>query len=268
MCGRDEEKFLPYVLSSLRRQTLPLDEIIFVDDASADDSAEIAEGYGANVIRLTKQHPSYAGLPELAKIWNQALRHVDTSHYEYMIQCGADVLLPPSYIEELVKRMENDPRLVVASGVVHGEPTYRTHARGAGRLIKTWFWHRYIRKYPIAYCWESYPLFKALSLGYRVESFPDLEMHALRKTREYKSAYGYAMRELGYLPYYAFARCILAMAKNTKTGVKMLYAYLTSPFRSFDQQVTDYIRSYQINMIRKLVRNPKTLVRKLSHASL
>jgi len=267
MVGRNEASFLPLVLQSLKAQTLQPREIIFVDDASVDDSAEIAESYGANVIRLTEQHPSYTGRPEFAKIWNHALRHIDCSRYDYMVQCGADIVLPLHYIETLVDRMERAPRLVFASGVIYGEPTYRTHARGAGRLIQTWFWHRFVREYPIAYCWESYPLYKALSLGYQVESFPDLEMHTLRKTKEYKSTYGYAMRELGYLPYYALARCMLAMAKNMKIGVRMLHSYLTSPFKPFDKEIAKYIKNYQTNMVGNLIKKPKTLVKRLSHVS-
>jgi len=199
---------------------------------------------------------------------NQALRRINCSYFQYMIQCGADVVLPLNYIEKLVKRMEQDPSLVIASGVVYGEPTHPSHARGAGRMIKTWFWHRYVKQYPLAYCWESYPLYKALSLGFKARSFPDLEMRALRDTTEYKSTYGYAMRELGYLPYYALARCSMALIKNPKTGVQMLHTYLTSPFKPFDKSIVNYIKTYQINRIKQVISNPSTLVRRISHVSI
>lgn len=262
LVGRDESQFLPLVLQNLKAQTLRPSQIIFVDDASIDNSAEIAEVYGATVIKLKHRHPSYTGRPELAKIWNQALQSINYSLYDYMLQCGADVVLPLNYIEELVKRMEKDLRLVIASGVVHGEYTYRSHARGAGRMYKIWFWNQHIKKYPFVYSWESSPLYKALSLGFKVQSFPDLEMSALRATREYKIFYGYAMRELGYLPPYALGRCLLAIAKNHKIGLKMLYTYLTSPFRPYDKAISNYIKTYQINMIKKVISNPKILLKR------
>lgn len=42
---------LPRALASMRDQTRPCDEIIVVDDGSTDESADIAESFGARVIR-------------------------------------------------------------------------------------------------------------------------------------------------------------------------------------------------------------------------
>lgn len=52
LAGRDESQSLPLVLQNFKAQTLRSSQIIFVDDASTDNSAEIAEAYGATVIKL------------------------------------------------------------------------------------------------------------------------------------------------------------------------------------------------------------------------
>jgi glycosyltransferase involved in cell wall biosynthesis len=45
------ENYLPRLLSSAQSQTIPFDEILVYDDCSTDNTAEIAEKYGAKVIR-------------------------------------------------------------------------------------------------------------------------------------------------------------------------------------------------------------------------
>lgn len=48
--ARDEESSLPKLLSSLREQSLNIEEIIVVDDESEDRTVEIAKAYGARVL--------------------------------------------------------------------------------------------------------------------------------------------------------------------------------------------------------------------------
>jgi glycosyltransferase involved in cell wall biosynthesis len=45
------ERYLAEALSSIRRQTRPVDELLVVDDGSTDRSAAIAESFGATVLR-------------------------------------------------------------------------------------------------------------------------------------------------------------------------------------------------------------------------
>lgn len=44
-------KFLPTILTSAKKQLIPFDEIIIYDDCSEDNTSEIAENFGAKVIR-------------------------------------------------------------------------------------------------------------------------------------------------------------------------------------------------------------------------
>lgn len=44
-------KFLPSLLEGIKNQTIPFSEVICYDDGSTDDSAQIAEAWGARVIR-------------------------------------------------------------------------------------------------------------------------------------------------------------------------------------------------------------------------
>lgn len=248
--ARDEEKNLPATLTSLVNQTLKPSKILVINDASIDCTSEVAETYGVNVINLTDRHPSYSS-PErgwmLALVWNHAFPPPENT--DYILQMGADVILPSDYIERMVELMQQNSRLVIASGMIEGEKTLKSHVRGAGRLYKAWFWNRYIQQFPLMYCAESYPLFKALSLGLEVQSFPSVLMTTQRPTNFYKAKYGYAMRELGYFPPFALARCFLSFLMSRKTGVLMFKTYLTSPFKTQDKTIQDYLRLHQIHRI-------------------
>jgi len=163
------------------------------------------------------------------------------------MQTGSDVILPLNYVEKLVGLMEQNNKLVVASGMIKNEPS--RSVRGVGRLYKAWFWNKYIKKFPLIYTTESYPLYKALSLGLHIQCFPELLMVSQRSTNLYEDKYGYAMREVGSLPIYALARCLLASLFSPKKGVIMLKTYLNSPFRLKDKNVNNYIRLYQARTI-------------------
>lgn len=250
MPARDEEEHLPACLNSLVNQTLKPSKILLINDASIDRTVEIAESYYINVINLTERHKSYSS-PErgwmLALVWNHAFP--PPKNTDYILQMGADVILPVDYIEKMVELMQQNSRLVIASGMIEGEKTLKSHVRGAGRLYKAWFWNRYIQQFPLTYCAESYPLFKALSLGFQVQSFPSVSMTTQRPTNFYKAKYGYAMRELGYFPPFALARCFLSFLMSRKTGILMFKTYLTSPFKPQYKTIQDYLRLNQIHKI-------------------
>ena len=61
--ARDEVRTLPPLLESLRRERRPGDEVLVVDDHSADATAEVAAGGGARVLSAPDPPPAWAGKP-------------------------------------------------------------------------------------------------------------------------------------------------------------------------------------------------------------
>lgn len=258
MPARNEEKTLPYCLEAIKKQTLKIYKICIINDGSTDSTRQIAESYGCQVINLPPHPESYTSCAEtiwkMAKVLNHAFP--PPPDCDYIMQHSPDIILPPYYTEVLVNRMKRNPRLVVASGVVKGEKTSRSHVRGVGRLYKAWFWNKYIKKYPLGmHSYESYPLFKARSLGLEVRSFPDLVMTALRptKTQLYMQHQGWAMREVGYFPPYAILHCIKAFLHDQKVGTKMFLSYLR-PFskKTVEDEVKRWVRLYQARRLLNL----------------
>ena len=263
--GRDEESNLPHVFRSLTAQTLPPYRIIYVDDGSIDNSVSIAKSFATDIIELKERHKSYVGLPMLATTINKAFEYIDENEIEgdYIFIAGTDVVYPPHYLESLVDKIESDPKIVVASGRIEGEFNYNTHVRGAGRLYKKWFWDRFLKRHPIIYGWESYPLFKARSLGFFTRSFPGIKYRALRPTRSCKEVYGYAMKQLGYPLWYAIGRCLLSFLKDRNTGVRMLKAFFDCRTVQCDEAVSRYVKKFQFQQLLQVIVNPRILLRRL-----
>ena len=253
---RNEERFLGQVLDHVQDQTLPFSDIIVVNDASTDRTKEIAQDHGVILINLEDQHDSYVGKPELATIVNHVFDYItyDLPYCpDYMMQLGSDTLIPQNYNEEITKRMSQDQRIVIAGGIIKGEHQSKGFVRGSGRYFNYNYFRVHIQKYPLNYTWESYPLFYAWTLGLKVISYPDLIMITLRPTTNYKSVYGYAMKELGYFPPFAIGRCLQVLFKNNKPdkplGVSMLLSYLRSPHDPKYREIKNYIRLHQVKRI-------------------
>jgi glycosyltransferase involved in cell wall biosynthesis len=243
----NEEQHLPYVLESMLAQTVPFHEIIVIDDASEDDTRRVAQSYGVTVLALTKPHKRYTGKTEIALTYNHVFDYLDMvgTDYDFLVQHAADTLLPQNYNERLLEKFKANPNLVIASGQIRGEHTVKNHARGSGRFYKAWFWNQYVQRFPLVYLWEDYAVWKALSLGYEVTTFPELEMVSLRPTYNDKHQYGWAMRELGFDPLYALLCCLKAFREKPRRGLMMLYTYLTSPNGCYDPHIRRFLRRQQ-----------------------
>jgi glycosyltransferase involved in cell wall biosynthesis len=80
--------FLQDAIESIRAQTLPVDELIVVDDASTDDSADIARALGATVIRFdSNRGPSAARNAALAAATGDLVAFLDADDTWYPRHC-------------------------------------------------------------------------------------------------------------------------------------------------------------------------------------
>lgn len=229
--AKDEESFLPNCLESLKRQTYPPEKIIVIDDGSIDRTAEIARKYGAIVISLKSSRERSVGLPRLAKVLNVGFNYLKKQKNDYIMVVGAKQVFPKDYIEKLLKKMERDPKLVIASGYIKGETYNPLSPRGGGRLIKRDFFEKIGFKYPPVFGWESYIIFKALVMGYKTRCFKNIIAYNQRPTSMSKRKcyfLGLGMNALGYWWLYVLGRFLLTFIKKPSCGVLMISGYLKS----------------------------------------
>ncbi|MGB3940050.1 MAG: glycosyltransferase family 2 protein [Candidatus Manganitrophaceae bacterium] len=104
----NESATIADTLRSLQAQTVPIDEIIVVDDCSSDATGKIARSLGVTVIRPEANTGSKAGAQ------NVALAHVQT---EWTMALDADTTLAPDSVEKLLAALD-EPRVAAVCGSV------------------------------------------------------------------------------------------------------------------------------------------------------
>jgi glycosyltransferase involved in cell wall biosynthesis len=88
----DEEMWIGHLLESLRAQTLPPLDVIVADDGSRDRTAAVAEGAGAQVLRLPHRGPAVARNEAAALARGDVLVFLD-----------GDMTCAPEFLERLVE---------------------------------------------------------------------------------------------------------------------------------------------------------------------
>ncbi|MGY1684725.1 glycosyltransferase family 2 protein [Geodermatophilus sp. SYSU D00867] len=108
------EPYLADALASIRAQTRPADEVIVVDDGSTDDSARIAESFGAVVFRQRNGGEAAAR--------NRGIQEAGSDLVAWL---DADDRWRPRHLEVVAGLLERTPSAVAAFGAVE-----RTGTRG------------------------------------------------------------------------------------------------------------------------------------------
>lgn len=107
----NEEKYLDKTLESLVNQPHPnFDyEIIVVDSASTDKTAEIARGYGVKVLSVPKKTPAFA-----------RQKGAEAARGEIIVCVDADTRVPPNHLKTVVSEFKKEPNLVGLTGIIDG----------------------------------------------------------------------------------------------------------------------------------------------------
>ena len=261
--ARNEEKHLGKTLEFLQAQQLKPYRIIVVNDGSTDKTGEIAKSFEVEVIERKKREENFVARKELAETVNAGLEKLDDdTDCDYILLMSAEIHLPKNYLSEIIKRMENDPKLVVAAGVIRNE--YTAVPRGPGRVVRYSFWKKLGLRYPVNYWYEGYLLWKAQSMGYEINSFNDIISETDRKTgityepkRYYY--YGLGLKALGYTTPYALARILLFAKKKPKGAYYMLKGFFSNYDELYESDLRNYVKKTQIHNILHL--NPKYIKR-------
>lgn len=96
------EKYLSKCIESILNQTLPVDEIILVDDGSKDRSGEIADEYAAKYNNIKVIHQENGGL--------SAARNtgIDAATKEYIAFVDSDDYIDSIMYERLMSQLQQD----------------------------------------------------------------------------------------------------------------------------------------------------------------
>ncbi len=117
---RNEAEFMRRTLDSVVAQTVQPKLWVVVDDGSSDQTPEILAEYAAKhdwirVVPKADRGQRAVG-PGVIEAFYVGLDTVDLGEFEYLCKLDLDLDLPHRYFEELIERMEDNPRLGTCSG--------------------------------------------------------------------------------------------------------------------------------------------------------
>jgi biofilm PGA synthesis N-glycosyltransferase PgaC len=268
---RDESKYIEKTIESMTHQTtLPVLWVI-VNDGSRDGTELIVQ-------RAAQEHPwiKLVNLPDRGARQRgkgvieafYAGFYTLTSNYDFLVKLDGDVSFEPNYFECLLQEFCSDPLLGIAGGGVFESPdgetwklhTVREHVRGATKMYRRACFEA-IGGLPASMGWDGIDEWKALSLGWKVQSFLQLKMYHYRFTgaatgftRSYYEQ-GYGAFRMGYHPLYMVARGLGRMIDRPFFigGMAMIWAYLwawlSREEKLAEPSVVRYIRRTQLRKL-------------------
>ena len=120
--------YLRQCLDSILVQTYTEIEIIMIDDGSTDQSGDLCDFYQSVDNRVMAIHQQNAGVSAAR---NQG---VAAGHGEYYTFVGADDILRPEYIEEMISLAESERGDLVISGISFVYPNKVVSSRSSGSM--------------------------------------------------------------------------------------------------------------------------------------
>jgi cellulose synthase/poly-beta-1,6-N-acetylglucosamine synthase-like glycosyltransferase len=116
----NEELVLGNALRSLREQTRPPDRILVIADNCTDTTVQVAREHGVDVVETVGNTEKKAGA------LNQQLRRLlpASDERDVILVMDADSTIGPQFLEDGLRRLEEDPTLMAVGGLFYGEPGY------------------------------------------------------------------------------------------------------------------------------------------------
>lgn len=117
---RDEEEYMRQTLDSVISQSVLPTKWIIVDDGSTDSTPEILKEYSNKhsfIEIITRQDRGERKVgPGVIEAFYAGMKAINLDDYEYLCKLDLDLILPEEYFEQLMIKMESNPRLGTFSG--------------------------------------------------------------------------------------------------------------------------------------------------------
>src|SRR5438132_2036194 len=281
--ARNEERFVAKTLESMVAQTLLPERWVIVDDGSTDQTPEIVQRYAVHypwmqVVRLAQR--ADRSFARKVHAFNAGLERLRTLEFEVIGNLDADLSFDSDYLEFLMRKFSEDPRLGVAGTpfVENGYDSARdsfegeNHVAGGCQLFTRQCFQEvggYIPNRAGGIDWIA--VTTARLKGWKTRSFPEKRFHhyrtlgtAGRSGLAASFSYGEKDYYLGGSPIWQLFRVAYRMTKQPVLvdGLALLFGYCWAALRRVKRPVTqELMRFHRREQMRKLRAIFRTLLR-------
>jgi biofilm PGA synthesis N-glycosyltransferase PgaC len=273
--AHNEEKFITKTLDSMAAQTLLPERWIIVDDGSTDRTSEIVESYAKRYAwielarRPQRRDRSFAGK---VHAFNAGLEKTDSCQFDVVGNLDGDLSFDADYLEFLMQRFSEDPKLGVAGTPFTEDGGYdsardsfegENHVAGGCQLFRRECFDDvggYIANPAGGVDWIA--VTTARMKGWRTRSFPQKRFHhyrtlgtAGRSGVAASFSYGEKDYYLGGSPIWELFRVAYRMTKRPFVieGMALLAGYCWAALRRVKRPVSHaLIRFHRREQMRKL----------------
>lgn len=266
--ARDEAELLPFTLKSMAAQTWRPAKWVIVNDGSSDGTGEIARAFAAEhdwieVIDRTDRGSRRPG-GGVVEAFYEGFAHVADIDWGYVVKLDSDLELPPDYFERCLRRMEAEPGLGIAGGMIENDINGRLvleehpefHVRGATKIYRRACWDAIGGVHAVK-GWDTLDELKAARCGFETRSFRDIVLVQRRFTGDGQGQWpnwkknGEAAYVCGYHPLFVLAkavrRCFVRPWVVAGAGLLVGYfrAVITRRERVDDPELLAFVREQQ-----------------------
>jgi len=282
--ARNEAAFIRKTLDSVATQTVLPERWVIVDDGSTDHTAEIVESYAKRhpwIELVRRGQDRDRNFASKAHAVNAGLERANSLQFEILGNLDADVSFGPDYMEFLVQRISEDPKLGVAGTPFTQEGDYdssrdsfegENYVAGPCQLFRRECFQEiggYVPNPAGGLDWIA--VMTARMKGWKVRAFPEKRFHhhrtlgtAGRGVLRALFSYGEKDYYLGGSPLWQLFRGAYRMAKKPVLlgGLALLSGYCWAALRRVKRAVSpELMRFHRREQKRKLRAIFRTLLR-------
>jgi glycosyltransferase involved in cell wall biosynthesis len=280
--AHNEEAFIEKTLASMVAQTLLPERWVIVNDGSTDRTLGIVQSYARRypwieqVARPQRLDRSFAGK---VYAFNAGLERVQALEFDVIGNLDADLSFDPGYLEFLIGRFAEDPRLGVAGTPFTEDGGYDTardsfegenHVAGGCQLFRRQCFADvggYIPNPAGGIDWIA--VTTARMKGWRTRSFPQKRFHHYRTLGTagksgVAASFSYGEKDylLGGSPIWQLFRVVYRATKQPIDGLALLFGYCWAAIRRIERPVSrELMRFHRREQLKKLSAILRTLLR-------
>jgi poly-beta-1,6-N-acetyl-D-glucosamine synthase len=225
--AHNEEQHIEKTLRSVLSQTVLPGKWIVVSDGSTDRTDELVQKYAkefdfVQLVRIERDQERNFASKVFAQ--NAGIRKLALKDFDFIGHLDADVSFAPDCFQALFEKFQGDPALGLSGGFIFEEVNGRFTSvagnrtwsvAGAMQMFRRECYESIGGLLPLKYgCVDTYPEIAARMKGWRVKSFPELEVRHHRPigsavgVLRYRYRQGFADYAIGYYPVFEIARLL------------------------------------------------------------